>query len=72
MEIGVEVRAENIRTQQVRHVNSCFFMMVAVDESGQKGCASPWTPITEDQRRRSRQALPRYRLRDELQSHFVA
>jgi acyl-CoA hydrolase len=32
MEIGIKVVAENIRTQVVRHVNSCFFTMVAVGE----------------------------------------
>ena len=32
MEIGIKVVAENIRTQAVRHVNSCFFTMVAVDD----------------------------------------
>ena len=32
MEIGIKVIAENIRSQQKRHVNSCFFTMVAVDD----------------------------------------
>ncbi len=72
MEIGIKVLAENIRTQQVRHVNSCFFTMVAVDETGQKISVSPWQPVTEDQLRRSRQALLRRRLRDELQLRFAA
>ncbi len=31
MEIGIKVIAEEIRTQRKRHVNSCFFTMVAVD-----------------------------------------
>lgn len=72
MEIGIKVLAENIQTRRVRHVNSCFFTMVAVDENGQKVSVSPWVPITEDQRRRSRQALLRRRLRDELQLRFAA
>ena len=33
MEIGIKVIAEDIRTQVVRHVNSCFFTMVAVDDA---------------------------------------
>lgn len=68
MEIGIKVMAENIRTQQTRHVNSCFFTMVAVDEHGKKVSVSPWTPTTDDQRRRSAQARLRRRLRDELQA----
>src|SRR4249919_429348 len=27
MEVGIEVMAENIRTREARHVNSCFFTM---------------------------------------------
>ena len=37
MEVGIKVVAEEIRSQVVRHVNSCFFTMVAVDET-----ANPW------------------------------
>lgn len=33
MEIGIRVIAENIRSQATRHVNSCFFTMVAVDDN---------------------------------------
>jgi acyl-CoA hydrolase len=32
MEIGVKVLAMDIRSQMQRHVNSCFFTMVAVDD----------------------------------------
>ncbi|HSX71884.1 MAG TPA: acyl-CoA thioesterase, partial [Pseudomonas sp.] len=32
MEIGIKVVTENIRERSVRHTNSCFFTMVAVDE----------------------------------------
>ena len=72
MEIGIKVLAENIRTQQLRHVNSCFFTMVAVNESGQKVSVPPWTPVTDDQCRRSRQALLRRRLREELHQRYAA
>src|SRR5262245_58813050 len=32
MEIGIKVVAEDIRSQAQRHVNSCYFTMVAVDD----------------------------------------
>jgi acyl-CoA hydrolase len=34
MEVGIRVEAENIRSGQRRHTNSCYFTMVAVDEAG--------------------------------------
>ena len=34
MEIGIKVIAEDIRNNIVRHTNTCFFTMVAVDENG--------------------------------------
>jgi acyl-CoA hydrolase len=34
MEIGIRVEAENIRAGDVRHTNSCYFTMVAVDDAG--------------------------------------
>ncbi len=35
MEVGIKVVAEDIRIRSVRHVNSCFFTMVAVNDDGQ-------------------------------------
>ena len=34
MEIGIRVEAQDIRKRSIRHTNSCYFTMVAVDESG--------------------------------------
>ena len=34
MEIGIRVEAQNIQKRTVRHTNSCYFTMVAVDKSG--------------------------------------
>jgi acyl-CoA hydrolase len=72
MEIGIKVLAETIRTQQTRHVNSCFFTMVAVDEQGRKLSVRPWIPTTDDQRRRSEQAVLRRQLRRQLQARIDA
>lgn len=33
MEVGIKVVTENIRERSVRHSNSCFFTMVAVDDN---------------------------------------
>src|SRR6478752_3867586 len=33
MEVGIKVLTENIQTQSVRHANSCFFTMVALDDA---------------------------------------
>ena len=34
MEVGIRVEAQNIQKRTVRHTNSCYFTMVAVDEHG--------------------------------------
>ena len=67
MEVGVKVIAENIQTQVVRHANSCFFTMVAVDESG-KPCSVPaFMPVSTDEVRRFKAAQLRRELRQEFE-----
>jgi acyl-CoA hydrolase len=70
MEVGVKVVAEEIRSQVVRHVNSCFFTMVAVDESRKPVQVPPLSPSTPDERRRWDAALLRKSLRKELAERF--
>ncbi|GAA5787465.1 acyl-CoA thioesterase [Chitiniphilus shinanonensis] len=41
MEVGIRVQAENIRTREVRHTNSCYFTMVAMGEDGQPAVVPP-------------------------------
>ena len=65
MEIGIKVVAEDIRSQVVRHVNSCFFTMVAVDDAGKPTPVPPVTPASDDERRRWEAALLRKALRHE-------
>ena len=65
MEIGIKVVAEEIRSQVVRHVNSCFFSMVAVDDAGKPTPVPPFTPASDDERRRWEAALLRKALRHE-------
>jgi acyl-CoA hydrolase len=65
MEIGVKVIAEEIRTQTVRHVNSCFFTMVAVDDARTPVPVPPLVPVTPDEQRRHAAALVRKEMRRE-------
>lgn len=66
MEVGVKVVAENIRSQVVRHANSCFFTMVAVDDEGKPVPVPPLEPLTTDQQRRHAAARVRKQLRQEF------
>ena len=70
MEIGIKVVAENIRTQVVRHANSCFFTMVAVDDHGKAAPVPPLEPQTPDEKRRFEAAQMRKALRQELEQKF--
>jgi acyl-CoA hydrolase len=72
MEIGIKVITENIRERSVRHTNSCFFTMVAVDEQGQPVAVPTLAPDTADGQRRQRQALQRRQIRHELQQRYQA
>lgn len=72
MEIGIKVVAENIRTQVVRHAQSCFFTMVAVDDQSRPTAVTPLTPSTPDEKRRFEAAKLRRQLRQELDRRFRA
>jgi acyl-CoA hydrolase len=70
MEVGVKVIAENIRTQEVRHVNSCFFTMVAVDDERKPVPVPPLRPFTPEEKRRCEAARLRKQLRQELEQRY--
>lgn len=59
MEIGIKVVTENIQQGLVRHTNSCYFTMVAVDEHRKPVPVPPLQTETEDQKRRFEQAAQR-------------
>ena len=65
MEVGIKVVTENIRTQEVRHANSCFFTMVAVDDEGKPIAVFARRPLTADERRRHAAAEVRRQRRHE-------
>ena len=72
MEIGIKVLAQDIRSQAVRHVNSCFFTMVAVDEQRKPAPVPPLQPQSADEKRRFEEAQIRKKLRQEMQGRFDA
>ncbi len=67
MEVGIKVLAENIRTQTKRHVNSCFFTMVAVDDSHKPQAVPPLRPFSPDEKRRFAAAKVRKNMRQETE-----
>lgn len=71
MEIGIKVVAENIRSQVVRHANSCFFTMVAVDDAGKPTAVPPLRPFSADEKRRFEAARVRKQLRQELEQRYL-
>jgi acyl-CoA hydrolase len=72
MEVGIKVITENIRTQTVRHANSCFFTMVAVDDARKPVAVPPLEPATPDQQRRHAAAKTRRELRQEFDARLRA
>ena len=71
MEVGIKVMAEDIRSQEARHVNSCFFTMVAVDDDRKPVPVPPLRPFTPEERRRHTSALGRRQLRQEYEQRAV-
>ena len=72
MEVGIKVMAQDIRTQATRHVNSCFFTMVAVDDERKPVPVPPIRPFSPDERRRHAAAIVRKDMRIEQQERFAA
>ena len=50
MEIGIRVEAQNIQKRTIRHTNTCYFTMIAVDEN-RKPIAAPPLEIKNDLQR---------------------
>jgi acyl-CoA hydrolase len=70
MEIGIKVVTENIRERSVRHSNSCFFTMVALDDEGKPAPVPPLVPDTPEGIRRQNKAIQRRKIRAELQERY--
>jgi acyl-CoA hydrolase len=72
MEVGIKVIAEEIHSQRVRHANSCFFTMVALDDERKPVAVQPLEPRTAEERRRFATAELRRVLRSEYRARFEA
>ena len=60
MEVGVRVQSENPRSGEIKHTNSAYITMVAVDEHGRPvGEVPPLRTETADEQRREREAQVR-------------
>lgn len=70
IEIGIKVIAENILSKVVRHVNSCFLTMVAMDEDRKPVAVPKFNPVTSDEMRRHQAAMLRKEMRKELEERF--
>ena len=66
MEVGIRVGAEAIRSGTVRHTNSCYFTMVAVDDDGRSAEVPTLRVDTPTEARRNRAAELRRKLRREI------
>lgn len=63
MEVGIKIIAENISQRTVRHVNSSYFTMVAVDENRKPVKVPTLELVTESQKRRFEEAKKRKELK---------
>lgn len=66
MEVGIRVEAEDIRSGQRRHTNSCYFTMVAVDDAGRPVRVPELVPVSAIDIRRHEAARLRRTLRREF------
>lgn len=65
MEVGVRIEMEDLLTGRTAVTGSCYLTYVALDKRGRPTSIPPVTPVTEEEKRRYRQAMTRRRLREE-------
>ena len=59
MEIGIRVIAENLEAGTERHTNTSYFNMVSVNREGKPIPVTPFTPSTEEEKKRWKDAEKR-------------
>jgi len=71
MEVGVRVEAEQPREATIRHTNTAYLTMVALDDDGRPAAVPPLEAVSDEELRREREAQTRRRNRlaerDEIQ-----
>lgn len=51
MEVGIKIFAENLKTGEKRHTNSCYFTMVCLDDAGKPKEVPKLVPETDVEKR---------------------
>lgn len=59
MEVGIKVVAENLETGEMRHTNSCYFTMVALDKDSKPVTIKPLEMRNDTDRRRYEESIAR-------------
>ncbi|NDE16231.1 hypothetical protein EBZ80_14995 [bacterium] len=59
MEVGIKVVTENPRNGECRHVMTCFFYMISVDENRKPVELEAFTPETDEDKERWAAAMRR-------------
>ncbi len=72
MEVGIKVVTEDIRQGLVRHANSCYFTMVAVDDERNPVPVPPLPLASDEERQRYAAAQLRRELRQEMERRQYA
>ncbi len=70
MEIGIRVESENLSTGKVRHTNTSYFTMVALDDNHRPTLVEPLSLDNEDETRRFQEAIRRRELRHQLKEAY--
>jgi acyl-CoA hydrolase len=63
LEVGIKVIAEDIKNHTVRHSNTSYFTMIAMNDKGEKVTVPQLELNTEEQKRRHQLALERRKKR---------
>jgi acyl-CoA hydrolase len=71
MEVGIRVEAENVRTGDLRHTNSCYFTMVALDDEGRPAKVRELELKTDKQKLRFAEAKMRREMARKLQRDHI-